>query len=573
MNYKDKLKTIPKEPGCYQYYDASNTIIYVGKAKNLYNRMNSYFIGAHDAKTTKMVSQIDHFEYIITSSEVEAFILEINLIKKYSPKYNILLTDDKSYPYICLTQEKHPRLIYSREIKKRKNKVYGPYPNAKAAKETVELLNRIYPLRKCNNMPKKECLYYHIGQCLGPCINKIDNSTYQDIERKITLVLKGNVKEEIKRLENQMMICSNNLDFEKAIMYRENINSLQVISEHQKMEGLKDDLDCFAYYDNEKYLSIQIFHLRQGKMIERKGYLFDRTDSIEQFQSFISQFYLVNNNPLPKLIYVPQMDVSILEKALNHKINIPKKGKNLELINLVKANAKQRIDVLIKNKEIEYNKTIHVMDELSELLGLEKLHTIEAFDNSNISGVNPVSAMVCFVDGKPCKSKYRKYKIKTVVGSNESATMMEVVTRRYKQLLNLPDLIIMDGGKVQVNSCKKALKEIDVEIPVIGLVKNSDHETDHILYEGKEYHLEKNTFLFRFLSTVQEEVHRFAITYFRNTHSTNSLSSQLEKIKGIGKVKRNQILKLLNEPDFEKALNTTNLTKNQKEEILKIINK
>ena len=573
MDLKEKLKLIPKQPGCYQYYDEFGEVIYVGKAKNLYNRVNSYFVGKQNNKTAKLVSQIKDIQYIITSSEVEAFILEINLIKKYDPKYNILLTDDKTYPYIVLTKEKNPKLIYTRDIKKTKGKVYGPYPNSKAAKDTVDLLNRIYPLRKCNHIPKKECLYYHIGQCLGPCIKTIDQEMYQNIEKKITNILKGNVKEEIKTLEVLMQEASIKLDFEKAIQYRELINSLNVISEKQKMEGLNQDLDAFAYYCNDEYISIQVFHLRNGKMIERNGYLYPKTNELDQFHEFIIQFYLLQNNPLPKNIYISNGDIELLSETLNHKIQIPKIGQNLQLIKLVEENAKQKITELIQKQELEYQKTTKVMEELSNLLNIENINTIEAFDNSNINGASAVSAMVSFVNGKPNKKGYRKFRIKTVEGANEAATMYEVVTRRYSKITNYPDLIIMDGGAIQVNSCLKALQDINVTIPVCGLVKDDNHKTNNLLYNNQIIEVNKSSNLFKLLTQIQDEVHRFAITYFHNTHSKNLFSSQLDEIKGIGKVKKTQILKLLNEPDFENNLKQLKLNEDQINEVLNILKK
>lgn len=573
MDLKEKLKLIPKQPGCYQYYDEFGEVIYVGKAKNLYNRVNSYFVGKQNNKTAKLVSQIKDIQYIITSSEVEAFILEINLIKKYDPKYNILLTDDKTYPYIVLTKEKNPKLIYTRDIKKTKGKVYGPYPNSKAAKDTVDLLNRIYPLRKCNHIPKKECLYYHIGQCLGPCIKTVDQQLYQNIEKKITNILKGNVKEEIKTLEILMQEASIKLDFEKAIQYRELINSLNVISEKQKMEGLNQDLDAFAYYCDDEYISIQVFHLRNGKMIERNGYLYQKTSELDQFHEFIIQFYLLQNNPLPKNIYISDGDIELLSETLNHKIQIPKIGQNLQLIKLVKENAKQKITELIQKQELEYQKTTKVMEELSSILNIPNISNIEAFDNSNINGASAVSAMVSFVDGKPNKKGYRKYRVKTVEGANDAATMYEIVTRRYSKITNYPDLIIMDGGAIQVNSCLKALQDINVTIPVCGLVKDDNHKTNNLLYNDEIIEINKSSNLFKLLTQIQDEVHRFAITYFHNTHSKNLFSSQLDNIKGIGKVKKTQILKLLNEPDFENNLKTLKLNEEQIKEVLSILSK
>ncbi len=574
MHLYDKIQTVPKTPGCYQYYDENGTIIYVGKAKNLYNRMRSYFVGSHDAKTTKLVSQIADFQYIITSTETEALILEINLIKKHNPKYNIMLTDDKSYPYICITKEQYPRLIYTRETNKFKGKMYGPYPNSTAAKETAELLNRLYPLRKCRTLPKKECLYYHIGQCLAPCINKIDVSVYNNIENKINNVLKGNVKEEIKSLSILMDEASLRLDYEKAIEYRNLIQYLQVIAEKQKMEGYMLDVDAFGYYTNEDYISIQVFHMREGKMIERRGFLYEQyNDAIEKFQDFIVQFYLIQNNPLPKTILIASGDDELLSDTLKHKVIIPQIGKNLELINLVKANAKQKIDELIQKREIEYQKTQGAFEQLAEILHLDNLHTIEAFDNSNISGASPVSAMVCFVDGKPNRQLYRKFKIKTVVGSNEAATMKEVTYRRYSKVENNPDLIIMDGGAIQVNSCQEVLKSLNRQIPVLGLVKNDNHTTESLLYNDEIIPIDKRSFLFKLLEQIQEEVHRYAISYFHSTHSKNMFISKLDNIKGIGKVKKTQILKLLREDNFQEEIKKLKLTEEQIQIVLSLLDK
>ena len=572
---KFKLKTLPKKPGSYQYKDKSGEIIYVGKAKNLYNRVRSYFIGSHDAKTTKLVSEIDDLEYIITSTETEALILEINLIKKYNPKYNINLTDDKQYPYILITNELHPRILYTRDIKKSKGKVYGPYPNAKAAREVVDLLNRLYPFRKCNKIPKKECLYYHINQCLAPCINKISKEEYDNLKVKLNSILKGNVQDEIKTLNVLMNEASQELNFEKAIEYRNIIDALNQVSERQKMEGYLDDIDCFAYYANDEYISIQVFHLRESKLIERNAYLFDNDgNEKDKFQEFIYNFYLVENNPLPKNIYVKDANIEeMIEVFKNYSYNvnimIPKIGKKKELVDLVFDNAKNKIETLIKKKDIEYKKTNGACIELSEILGFE-IHTIEAFDNSNIQGASPISAMVSFVDGKPNKKGYRKYKIKTVVGANEAKTMYEVVTRRYKDLETLPDLIIMDGGIIQVNSCKKALQDINKDIKVLGLIKDDNHKTRSLLYEGKEFEIDKRSFLFKMLEFIQEEVHRYAITFFRSTHNKNLFSSKLDNIKGIGKVKKNQILKILGNDNFKEELNKLKLSDEQKEEILKI---
>lgn len=569
---KQKLETLPHKPGSYQYKDKEGTIIYVGKAKNLYNRVRSYFIGSHDAKTTKLVSQIDDLEYIITSTEKEALVLEINLIKKYNPKFNIMLTDDKQYPYIVVTNEQNPRILYTRDIKKVKGKIYGPYPNSKAAKDVVELLNRIYPLRKCRNIPKKECLYYHIHQCIGPCINKVDKNEYDEIKSKINSILKGNVHDEIKTLKVLMNEASESLNYEKAIEYRNFITSLEQVVERQKMENYMQDTDIFNYYANDEYLSIQVFHIRDSKMIERNGYLFEKEGNvIEKYQEFVYNFYLVENNPLPKQIFIADTEddeLNDFNELLSSKVMVPKIGKNLELLNLVRDNAKNKIDTLIKKQELEYQRTEKTFKDLSNLLGFE-IHRIEAFDNSNIQGASPVSAMVVYIDGKPAKKLYRKYKIQTVVGANDIATMYEVVTRRYKDEANTPDLIIMDGGSLQVNSCKKALHDVNRDLKVLGLVKDDNHKTDSLYYEGKIIPVEKGSYLFHMMEAIQEEVHRYAISFFRSTHNKNLFTSKLDEIKGIGKVKKNQILKLLSSDDFKKELDTLKLNDYQKEEILK----
>ena len=569
---KQKLELLPDKPGSYQYFDKEGTIIYVGKAKNLKNRVKSYFVGSHNAKTTKLVSEINDLEYIITSTEEEALVLEINLIKKHMPKYNISLTDDKMYPYIVLTNETHPRILYTRDIKKQKGKVYGPYPNAYAAKEVVDLLNRMYPLRKCRKLPKKECLYYHMGQCLAPCINKVDKSIYDDIKNKINSILKGNVHDEIKKFKVLMNEASDNLDFEKAIEYRNIINSLEQVSQRQKMEEHISDTDVFGYFANDDYLSIQVFHIREGKMIERNGYLFENDGNIvEKYQEFVYNFYLVENNPFPKQIFLKDINEEELQSfndILDAKVIVPKVGRNLELVKLVCDNAKNKIDNLIRKKELEYQRTEKTFKDLSNLLGFE-VHKVEAFDNSNIQGASAVSAMVVYIDGKKAKNLYRKFKIKTVVGANDVATMYEVVTRRYKDIENKPDLIIMDGGKLQVDSCKKALKDINQDIEVLGLVKDDNHKTRALFYNDKEIEIEKGSYLFHMMEAIQEEVHRFAISFFRSTHNKNLFTSKLDEIKGIGKVKKNQILKLLSSNNFKEDLDKLKLNDYQKEEILK----
>ncbi len=568
-----KLETLLKKPGSYQYKDIDGNIIYVGKAKNLYNRVHSYFVGSHDAKTTKLVSQIYDLEYTITSTEIEALILEINLIKRYRPKYNIMMMDDKQYPYIVVSKEANPKVYYTRDIDNVNGKVYGPYPNSKAAKEVVEMLNRIYPLRKCSKLPKKECLYYHIGQCLAPCIKTIDKSQYDSITSKIHNILKGNVKDEIKILTTFMEQASIELNFEKAIEYRNLIESLNAIGERQKMEGYLLDTDVFGYFKHENDLSIQIFHLREGKMIERNGYLLDLMDGEDEeakYQEFIVSFYLVNNNPLPKNILICSGNEKELSDTLGCNVSKPIKGTKKELVNLVIDNAKNKIDTLLNSKEREYQKTIGAMNEISKILDIDSLHTMEMFDNSNIMGASPVSAMISIKDGKFDKKNYRKYKIRTVDGPNDVGTMYEVVTRRYQHTENNPDLIIMDGGENQVNACINALKDVGRSIKVLGLVKDDNHKTRALFYNGKEIEIDKRSFAFKLLELAQEEVHRYAITYFRSTHLKDTFSSNIEKIKGIGKAKSRKILQALKEENPYDAIKHIGLNNEQFEEVVKI---
>lgn len=574
---KNKLSLVPKQPGCYIMKDMHNNIIYVGKAKNLANRVRSYFTGSHDAKTTKMISQVHDFEYIITATETEAFVLENNLIKEYNPKYNIMLTDDKTYPYICITNETHPRIIYTREVSKKLGKYYGPYPNAKAAKEMVNLLNRLYPLRKCTRLPKKECLYYHLGQCLAPCIKNITANDYEPILGKIHQILRGNIKDKLKELESLMLEAAEKLEFEKAIEYRNLINDLNSLQEEQNMDSNLVDCDIFGYYEENNFLSIQIFHIRNGKMIQRNGFLYELFGSIEEnFINFIVQFYLNNNNPLPQEIIIPaEIDGTNLKEFLQTRITNPKRGQKKELVELVKLNAKEKINELLYQQKMVYERTLGAIIELGNLLNIPTPHIIEAFDNSNIQGYSPVSAMVVFIDGKPKKSLYRKYRIKTVAGPNDYQTMYEVIKRRYLRLKNsnedFPNLIVVDGGQNQVNAAKTALEELEVNIPILGLVKDENHKTNALFFNDKTIDINKRSGLFHFLENLQNEVHRYAITFHHQVHSKNILSSKLDDIPGIGKVKKSKILRLLTDEGVNiESLRKLNLTEEQINEVLKL---
>jgi excinuclease ABC subunit C len=577
MDLKDKLKQLPKKPGCYQMFNADHEIIYVGKAKNLFNRVRSYFVGSHDAKTTQLVSHIADFEYIVTSTETEAFILEINFIKKHNPKYNISLTDDRQYPYIFISEEKDPKITYTREMH-RKGKYYGPYPNATAAKEVVDLLNRIYPLRKCAKVPKKECLYYHIGQCIAPCIHEIKPNQYEEITQKIHSLLKGNVKEQLKSLEKNMLEASENLNFEKAIEYRKLIDDFNAVTEKQKMELDVADTDVFAFVTRDNHLSIQVFHIRGHKTIARNGFLFEIMGSAEEmFVDFVGQFYLNHNFPLPKEILIPSVDYSMIDEAIKSKIVVPKKGQKKEYVLLVQENALERLDELLRQEQNKYEKTMGAVLELGQLLNISTPNKIEAFDNSNIQGTSSVSAMVVYEDGLPNRKKYRKFKVKSVVGANDYQTMNEVITRRYKQLEKngAPNLIIVDGGKPQVSSALKALADLNVSIPVLGLGKDDKHKTSYLFYQNEEIHIDKKSSLFFFLENLQDEVHRYAINFHHLLASKATLASKLDAIKGIGKVRKKQItdiLKQANQKNIEEELRRIKLTEDQIIQVLAVLN-
>lgn len=553
---KTKLSLVPKKPGCYQMYNAKGEIIYVGKAKILQNRLKSYFTGSHDAKTTRMLQDVVNFEYIITHSELEAFLLESNFIKKNRPKYNILLMDDKSYPYILITNEENPRLVMTRDVKKEHKKknqyLFGPYPNAKACRDIVEILNKVYPFRKCHNIPNKACLYSHLNQCLAPCINKCSRNDYTESIKSAMRFLNGSSDELTTILKQKMEEASNNLEFEQALEYRDTINSINEIVEKQTME-LNDGLskDIFGYYSKDGLVAIQVLHMRSGKIIERSGEIFDLIGEIDEaILSYIYQFYDDTNNLVPKEIIIPYLEeYQILSELLTTKVIVPVKGIKKQLLNNVMENAKNNIDNLQKMRLIEIEKTKKPLEDLAKLLDINYPKVIELFDNSNIQGATPVSAMVRYVDGKPSYKDYRKYKVKTVKGADDYHTMMEVIERRYKRLLaenaNLPDMIIVDGGKTQVKAASIVLKKLNIEneITLIGLLKDDHHRTRGMVDRNfNEIFIDKKSDLFLLLEAMQDEVHRFAITFFKTRHNKLSMTSILDEIPGIGKQRKKLLL-------------------------------
>ncbi len=567
---KQKLSLLPKKPGCYLMKDNTGTIIYVGKAKILKNRVTSYFTGKKTGKTKALVSNIVDFEYIVTESEKEAFLLEINLIKKYDPKYNIIFRDDKTYPYISLSYDKYPKLevVRPKKNQKRKNaRLFGPYPNVYAAKNIVNMLNRIYPLRKCKTFEDKPCLYYHIGQCLGYCKLEVEKEKVDEMVKEITSFLNGNYLDITKKLKEEMYDASSKLNFERAQEIKELLKYISKVLEKQKID-LKDNVnrDIFNYYVLEDFISIQVLHLRGGNLVERNSYIYElNEDEIDLFSNFILSFY-EGNSDMPKEILLPDnIDTNILSEILNVKVLIPSRGPKRKLVLMAYENAKIKLNEkfdLIKN---DLNRSVYANEELSKLLNIN-IHRIESFDNSHLFGEYTVSGMVVFVDGKPSKKDYRKYKI---VGNakDDYHLMQEVIERRYSRVINdnlvKPDLILVDGGIIQINATKEILDNLCLDIPVYGMQKNDKHRICALVSEEKEISIEKNSDLFHYLEKISEEVHRFTINYHKDIRSKGSLSSKLDNIPGIGEKRRKDLIK-----HFKTLENIKNATD---EELLKIV--
>ncbi|MBB6452035.1 excinuclease ABC subunit C [Salirhabdus euzebyi] len=550
---QEKLAVLPDQPGCYLMKNKHNEVIYVGKSKMLKNRVRSYFKGAHDAKTQRLVQEIDFFEYIVTSSEVEALILEMNLIKKYDPKYNVLLRDDKSYPYIKITAEKQPRLIITRKVKKDKGKYFGPYPNVYAARETKKLLDRLYPLRKCNTMPDRVCLYYHIHQCLGPCEYHVSDQTNQDIVQSITRFLSGGHKEIKKGLQHKMQQSAETLDFERAKEYRDLIQHIESVMEQQKMT-LNDEVnrDIFGFSYDKGWMCVQVFFIRQGKLIERDVAIFPFFDDAEEtFLSYVGRFYIHQNHPKPKEIFVPLgTDKQVLTELLETEVKIPMRGRKKELVELAMKNAKIALQEKFSMIEQDEERTVKAVEGLGEVLNIEIPHRIEAFDNSNIQGTDPVSAMVVFVDGRPSKKDYRKYKIRDVKGPDDYETMREVIRRRYKRVIKeglpLPDLILVDGGKGQMSAALDVLEnELGLDIPLCGLAKDDKHRTSELLYGNppEVVQMNRKSQQFYLIQRIQDEVHRFAISFHRQLRGKSTFQSVLDDIEGVGQKRKRLLLR------------------------------
>lgn len=551
IKFTKELREVPKKSGCYLMYNSDNVVIYVGKAKILFNRLKSYFTGRVTGKTKKLVSEIDHFEYIVTNSETEAFILEINLIKKCDPKYNILLRDDKSYPYIELTSDKYPRLIVKREINinKKSSHLFGPYPNVYAARRLVNLLNRLYPLKKCDTMPKKVCLYYHIGECLGYCEHKDIDIT--PMKNEILSILNGNDTLLINKINEKIKINSDNLNYEVCKELVEELGYIKEVFKNQSIVELDDNInrDVINYYYENSYLSIVIFFIRNGKLVGNNYKIIPIINDIKDtLEYYISTFYS-KSNIAPKEIIMPEIiDIEMMSNVLNTKVITVKRGPKKKLFDMAYNNAKEQYD---KEIRLIYNNeklTTDANEELRNLLHLDKLHIIEAFDNSNLFGTFSVSGMVSFIDGVPSKKNYRKFKL-TFDKNDDVASMKEVIYRRYfrvlKDKLVIPDLIIVDGGNNQINACKEILESLNLNIKVIG-VKKDDHHSPESIVDGDTYEIikiDKSSNVFRLLSRIDEEVHRFTINYHKEIRSKGSISSVLDNINGLGDKRKKMLIK------------------------------
>ena len=550
-DFKEKLSLVPTKPGSYQMKNKDGVIIYVGKAKNLQRRLRSYFTRTVTGKTRMLVEDIDDFDYIVTSSELESLILEITLIKKYDPKYNILLRDDKTYPYIELTNEAYPtvKVVRNTKRKKIKNHLYGPYPNASAARKTVNIINRLYPLRKCEHLKKDLCLYYHIHECLGYCKKEIPKETIDEMKKEIITFLKGDSSIITEKIKKEMTISSENMNYERAMELRDMLNDIDTTLKKQKIDlNNNDSFDLVNYYQDKNFLSIEIFFIRDGLLFGRHNEIINTLGNIEdEVTEYLIKFY-DNGVIIPKSLYIPNdLDEELISSYFNIKVFKPQKGKMKELMNLALDNAKEQMDLQEETLKKDDEERLKAIEELKTLLKVDKVSRMETFDNSHLFGTFYVGGMVVFDDFIPLKDEYRKYKISTEV-KDDLGAMKEVLYRRYYKVLmeNLqkPDLIVMDGGATQITVAKTIVDSLGLNIPVIGLVKDDKHRTSHIMTENLELlDVPKDSKLFLFLTRIQDEVHRYAITYHRNIKSKGSLASILDLAPGIGEVRRKELLK------------------------------
>lgn len=549
-----KLMLLPDKPGCYLMKDINGQIIYVGKAKNLKNRVRSYFKSSHTGKVAAMVDQVADFDIITTDSNKESFLLEITLIQKHQPYYNIKLKRGTGYPYIKITNERDPRIEITGQIKKDGAYYFGPYPNVYAAEETLHFIQKVYPLRRCRGHQGRPCLYYHMGQCLGACFKEVPREEYDAQIKKIKSFLNGNTASVKKQLLAKMKQASAELEFERAAEIRDQLHYIEVTVEKQKIiTNDKTPRDLFNFYMDKGWLSIQVFFIRQARLMKREKRLFPVVDTAaEEMTSFILQFYNRKNNILPKEILLPAgLPNHEISEILGVPVRTPQRGEKRDLMHMAYENAQLQLNEKFRLLEMDQAKTSGAMKEITDALSLSECHKIEAFDHSHIQGADPVSAMVVFIDGEPVKKLYRKYKLKTVIDhADEAASTREVIRRRYSRLLkegqSLPDLIFMDGGEIQMDAARDVLEnELNLAIPVVGMVKNDKHKTADLLYGQDDHHvhLDPRSQGFYLVQRIQDEVHRFAITFHRSVHTKHSLSSRLDEIKGVGPRTRNKLLK------------------------------
>lgn len=561
---KHKLELLPDSPGCYIHKDKNGTIIYVGKAKNLKNRVRSYFHGSHNTKTELLVSEIEDFEYIVTGSNTEALLLEINLIQENKPKYNIRLKDDKSYPFIKITNEPYPRLLITRQVKKDSGLYFGPYPDSGAATEIKRLLDRLFPFKKCTNPANKVCFYYHLGQCKAHTICQTDQTYWDSLKEDVKNFLNGRDDKIVNELRDKMTKASELMEFERAAEYRDLIEGIGLLRTKQRvMNQDMQDRDIFGYYVDKGWMCVQVFFIRQGKLIQRDVNMFPYyNESEEDFLTYVGQFYQDNRHFIPKEIFIPRnIDETLVKAVVNTKIIKPQRGEKKQLVNLATKNARVSLQQKFDLLEKDIRKTHGAIENIGDLLNIPKPVRIEAFDNSNIQGTSPVAAMVVFVDGKPSKKDYRKFKIKTVIGPDDYASMREVIYRRYSRVmrdgLTPPDLIIIDGGQGQVNVARDVIEnKLGLDIPIAGLQKNDKHQTHELLFGDplEVIPLPRNSEEFFLLQRIQDEVHRFAITFHRQLRGKNTFSSKLDGIAGLGPKRKQLLMKhFKNLPNIQKA--------------------
>ncbi|MCB4993374.1 excinuclease ABC subunit UvrC [Streptococcus mutans] len=561
---KHKLELLPDSPGCYIHKDKNGTIIYVGKAKNLKNRVRSYFHGSHNTKTELLVSEIEDFEYIVTGSNTEALLLEINLIQENKPKYNIRLKDDKSYPFIKITNEPYPRLLITRQVKKDGGLYFGPYPDSGAATEIKRLLDRLFPFKKCTNPANKVCFYYHLGQCKAHTVCQTDQTYWDSLKEDVKNFLNGRDDKIVNELRDKMTKASELMEFERAAEYRDLIEGIGLLRTKQRvMNQDMQDRDIFGYYVDKGWMCVQVFFIRQGKLIQRDVNMFPYyNESEEDFLTYVGQFYQDNRHFIPKEIFIPRdIDETLVKAVVNTKIIKPQRGEKKQLVNLATKNARVSLQQKFDLLEKDIRKTHGAIENIGDLLNIPKPVRIEAFDNSNIQGTSPVAAMVVFVDGKPSKKDYRKFKIKTVIGPDDYASMREVIYRRYSRVmrdgLTPPDLIIIDGGQGQVNVARDVIEnKLRLDIPIAGLQKNDKHQTHELLFGDplEVIPLPRNSEEFFLLQRIQDEVHRFAITFHRQLRGKNTFSSKLNGIAGLGPKRKQLLMKhFKNLPNIQKA--------------------